>query len=170
MPHQPQEKKSDNELVFESIFYSSLDSIAINHGINGQQLVYHDIFPDRVKYLTLQGVLNANKDVKTKKLDIVRQLIDILDDSVHLYINETQTAKYSFYYKAESIEKNIAFDSPNFFGSINLSNVVIADDKKLAGYYMAIQCGSECSAGYVVLAQQSFSRWQIKEIIRIWGS
>lgn len=132
-------------------------------------MVFHNIYPDNVKRITIEGVLQENHEIKSENLEMLRSLLHVLDDSVKLNISEGRIHdSYIFYHKQESIERNVDFDGEDFFGSISVSNVIRNETSNRACYYLAIQCGNDCSAGYIVYTVKTSSKWVIDEIIPLW--
>lgn len=153
--------------LFDKFFYQVLDSVTANCKLDGKILVHHDIYPDNVKHITINGVIKANED-GGEKIELLRKLTKILDDSVRLNIDELKSERYSFYHLEQSIEQYVDFNSSDFFGSVNLSQIVYSEGS--AAFYIAIQGGNNCGSGHIALFSKKADDWILSQIIKIWDA
>lgn len=160
----------DTDKVLNEFLYSSIDSITKGYNLKNNTLVYHDIYPDNVKRMTINGVIESNPGSTSKKIMLLNELIKIVDDSVHLNIAEKESTVYSFYYKEASISEKVDFESNSFFGSISLTNVAFNSSRDFAGYYIGLQCGNKCGGGYIVFIDKKDSNWVLNSIVPVWGA
>ena len=78
----------------------------------------------------------------------------------------------SFVYKKDSISNLMANLPSNYFGSLNLSKVAYNEEKTIGCYYFALNCGNDCSNGYLIFVKKpedDTNKWVLEDVINIWG-
>jgi len=162
-------QNNDNNLTFDQFLYPAIDSITHEYYLKGKILVLQNSYPDNKGHKAINNaIIKANNNGENGRIKLLKRLDTILDDSVRLNISNKGNRNYLFYSSQIDIKTKVDFNSPDFFGGINLSNVAYSEDGSMACFYIALQCGIECGGGYIVVLEKTHSKWSLSDIIQIW--
>ncbi len=152
-----------DDIVLEQTIGSVLKSVVSEFGIKSEVIMLHnEVYPDLAKIMSVRRAdsLNILGDAV-----LSAALVKAINDSVNFHF---KSSRYGNLYVADvNNEQDPIFNDPRLIATINLSNSV--SHGGLGCYYLAINCGNHCSAGFIVLAYYANKKWINKEMKQVWN-
>ena len=155
--------KNQNEPLKETLG-EVLSILSNDFSYKDKILLHREFYPDNVKRIYTQKYLEFGK-IDSVKVSLVQKLLISIDDSVKLDFHSKTYGSTKIYESSESNE----IESKAVFGLISFSNVIFSKSGEKACYYLSINCGNECGAGFLVFSDRIGELWTVDEIIKIWG-
>lgn len=107
------------------------------------------------------GYFNNPSEVK-----LARKMLGLVDQKAEVEFINYQHGNIRIY--EVSAQNEHIFDSPFYSGSIVISNVILNDNQTLGSYYLAVNCGNNCSAGFLVFIKRTDKQWIIDNQVLLW--
>lgn len=154
--------------VIESTVIQFLNKMAVVEGLKNRVLVHDELPVDNVKTLIIKSVLKHGILTDSTEIKLVNILL--ADSSKRVLFQFPN--RFYFVGQNEVIEfdgDEGIFSKPNFYGTINLTNAAVIENQGC--YYFAINCGNNCSQGFLVFTKlKDSTNWDIYNVVKLWDS
>lgn len=157
------EYQNDSTQLISETSKEFLDQIAKIEGLTNSYLVHTELENDKAKEIFIEGSIKQGL-ISGADIDLVKS---INKNSVNYRFPEN----FRFGVDNKIVESFDEVDENNddlVFGSINITDPAIDYKKQIGCYYFAINCGKDCSKGFLVFAIKRNFTWVIEKIIPLW--
>lgn len=158
------EQRKNQDIILVQTIDSVLSYVSREFNVKSEYTLIHvEIYPDNVKMLVLTRVVNSELNVKRRQL--VSKLVESLGDSVSFRFD-------NYVFENVRVVDEIPGDTAQFLDPMLLATISISNSVSLSDegcYYFSINCGNQCSAGYLIQCRLYNNKWKVDEIIQVWG-
>ena len=99
---------------------------------------------------------------------MIRRLNESINNPLENLDLTIENTSYDLITNQKQVNEIIEKNKPSI--AINLSRVASNNEMERGVFYLGLQCGANCSAGYLVFTKMNQSRWDIAAIIPRWYS
>ncbi|HQQ99027.1 MAG TPA: hypothetical protein PLX35_17265 [Cyclobacteriaceae bacterium] len=158
------EQKKNQDIILVQTIDSVLSYVSREFNVKSEYTLIHvEIYPDNVKMLVLTRVVNS--ELNDKRRQLVSKLVESLGDSVSFRFD-------NYVFENVRVMDEIPGDTAQFLDPKLLATISISNSASLGDegcYYFSINCGNQCSAGYLIQCRLENNKWKVDEIIQVWG-
>jgi len=157
-----------DETVFNDVLYQALDSLNEKHNLDEKVIVFFNRHPDKVKTTVVANTVKEIEGDSSIQALLIRKLNENIDNPLENLDITVQNASYDLIINQKQVNEIIKNNKSNV--AINLSRVALNNEMDRGVFYLGLQCGANCSAGYLVFTKMNQSRWDIAAIVPRWHS
>jgi hypothetical protein len=166
--HESQRASIDND-PFKQLLICAFDSLKNAYDFDSKFLVHSEFYPDNLKKESINRLSTfLSKDsliLAKNELQLLQELMLIANDSVMPGFNEIDIDGIKLlFYEADSL-----FRHHEYFGTFSMTNLVIDDSANRCSFYLAINCGNNCSRGFIFFGKRKASQWELESVYQVWG-
>jgi hypothetical protein len=157
-----------DEAVFDDVLYQALDSLNEKHDLDEKVIVFFNRHPDKVKTTVVANTVKELEGDSSIQALLIRRLNENIDNPLENLDLTIENTSYDLITNQKQVIEIIEKNKPSI--AINLSRVALNNEMDRGVFYLGLQCGANCSAGYLVFTKMNQSRWDIAAIIPRWHS
>lgn len=120
----------------------------------------------KIKQLSISHVIDSSYLDSPSELELARKVLDGVDERISFGLEGYQYAKIRIF-ENTNINSHY-FNHRSYIGTIIVSNVFFNDSKTLGSYYLAVNCGNNCSAGFLIFVEPANDSWVISKAVLLW--
>lgn len=164
--------KETNKIILQTL--DSALNLATYDVLDSALLGHFDFFPDSLRFWSaarLNYALKSDSVMSNEVRQLTKGLVQKILDSVNFVFEEPYYFKHNKIINARGVKSIIK--QKGYFGSLNLSDPVVSNDKGLACYYFALNCipprPNGCTFSCAVYCIRKNDQWKVNYVLRLFS-
>ena len=162
------EHGASKEQVYSGVLPNVYDSIYQQVGNPKGKDILINPFDDHLDSLTISHALQNIDSTQSEDYKLIKALSFKLNDQpTFKFESLPKTGAINLISEKNSIDK-YHYNKDVWVGSSTISDIIFDDNQQRGVFYIDLQCGKSCGAGYLVFVKLEEDHWKVDRLMPMW--